>query len=163
MSANNSKTAPVTLTRPSNTTPYAAGQVVNNNASSSALRFNFNVLNNANIWITGGECISSNPSATRNLILMLFSSEPDVAADGSAFNPTLVQMQNNYLGSIAFSTFTALAANSYGDGATSSGKPIIGTPDGQVIYGVLIAAGAWTPISQEQITIKLDYQTVDNT
>lgn len=151
------KTAPVIFTRPANATPYAIGQVMNGTGT-SPLSFEINTSGGGNIWIVGGQASTSIATNAPNINLMLFSGLPTVAADGGVFSPTDAEMQQNYLGTISFNSFATLGQNGFSDGATLSGKPIIGVPNGTIIYGVAVANGAYTPSSGEQFTFRFDYQ-----
>lgn len=162
MSASNfQKTAPVTITRPADTTAYAAGDVINGNGSTSMIPITLNAREDQNCWIVGGQCIDSVSQSSLAFDVLFFSSSFTIAADNSAFAPSDSNLSDYYLGRVSFSTFVAYSVNSVADGVTATQKPIVITPNGQTIYAVIVATGSYTPASSEQITLKFDYQPID--
>lgn len=162
MSASNfQKTTPVTITRPSNTTAYAAGDVINGDGSTSMIPILLNARSDQNCWIVGGQVIDSVSQSSLAFDVLFFSSSFAIAADNAAFDPSDSNLSAYYLGRVSFETFVAYASNSVADGVTATQKPIVVTPNGDTIYAVLVATGAYTPTSAEQITLKFDYQPID--
>lgn len=158
----NNKTKPVTIIRPADTTAYAIGDVMNGASAVVPMELIVNTTDNKNLWILGGTLVSSVVQTTLNATLMLFDSSFTTAADNAAFSPSDAVMQDNYLGSVIFEAPRALAVNSFDDGATKSGKPIVVTPDENKIYGVLVMDSAYVPTSEEEITIVLNYEKAEN-
>lgn len=154
------KTAAITITRPNNTTSYAAGQVINENASTSMIEVKLNCQQNQNCWLVGGQAIDSVSQSSLAFDILFFSSSLTIPADGAAFDLSDSNLASYYLGRLSFTTFKAYASNSVSDAVTASGKPIVLTPNTQSVYAVLVATSAYTPTAQEQITFKLDYQQI---
>ncbi len=164
MAANNiEKTAPKTVTRPTNTTQYAPGDVINESGSTSMLQINLNVPNNFNAWMVGGQAISSVAQSSLQFDALFFSADiGTIAADNAAFDPTDDQLKDYYLGRISFASFVAYANNSIADGAPASSKPIVVTPNGTTVYVVLVATSAYQPASGEKLTVKFDFQPIND-
>lgn len=157
------KSASAVITRPSNTTQYAIGDVIAGNGITVPISFNINVSQNMNAWVLGGQCISSAKQGTLPQIdLMLFSDTFTVDADNAPFNPSTANLQSNYLGTISFNNFQGLNSNSICDAPTNSGKPIVITPNSGIIYGVAVARNTYTPVSAETFLYKLDFQPISS-
>jgi hypothetical protein len=147
-----------TITRPNDTTAYTTGDVINANGSTTPIELSYSQVL-ANPYILLNHLISSNQSGTPSIDVYFFSSSFTIAADNAAFAPTDDQMKDNFLGKVSHSSWSAFAANK-----NSSAKPEapIGLPNSSSfsgdpkIYAVLVAAGAYTPIAEEVITIKTD-------
>lgn len=173
-----------TFTRPSDTTAYAAGDIVaNSTTGASVVPLRFPALRTANGSgvITGGRVIKSDDDLTNaSFRLWIFSRQPFAAAgypaDNAALTLTYAAMQS-FVGMIDFTTFIdAGSANvavanptrnllpfncSRAQRMPTSDTITVGgvTYDGtQLLYGVLEARAAYTPASAEQFTVWLDVQ-----
>lgn len=162
MPKNIDKTAPVTITRPNDTTAYTAGDVFGANASTAANVITLNVGSDVNAYVVGGQAISSVSQATLQFDALFFSENPGViAADNLPFSPGDATMQNTYLGRISFSSFLALGQNSICDGIPASTKPIVVTPNITTLYVVYVVTAAYTPTANEQLTTKFDFMPMN--
>lgn len=140
----------IEIIRAANTTAYAAGQVINSSGSISALMLNIA----SGLCVLGGQCISSNPAGTPSITFHLFSIVPTVAADGVAFDPTYLQAKNGYLGSVTFSAWTPFASIKVSSAGAVA--PFTISYSGAT-YCVIVANGAYTPTSGENITAQFDF------
>ena len=143
-------TTQLEIIRAANTTAYAAGQVINNDGSTSMLSF---TSISGLTTILGARLVSSNPASTPDFSLYLFSGDFKLAADGAAFNPSDANLKANYLGRVKFEAadWSAFTANKACDGKPIAPFNILNDTN----YAVLVADGAYTPISGEVITMTL--------
>lgn len=142
--------ATASITRPANTTAYAAGDVIGGLLTFGAGQAQGNIetalLLDSTAEVTKPECD-----------LFLFSSPPTVAADNAAFAPTDDEVMNTCFGVLTF-----LAANFHVAGANGIAhcllqqSPVVTfvAPSGN-FYGVLVARNAYVPVSEEVIAVKL--------
>jgi hypothetical protein len=153
------------LTRPANTTAYAANQAI---GSSTTVLFKFSGLFRANggsASLTGLRVVASlSGIAASNMGAVrahLFNAAPSIAAglvDQGTFN-TLLADDLFKLGTVDFSTWNVGGGGSnliesYGAPALSP-LPIIGAqtpaPGARDLYMILVATGAFTPASGQTI------------
>lgn len=145
-----------TITRPSNTTAYAIGDVINENGSTTPIQLDFPSIA-PNPYVLVSSLISSNESGTPSIDAYFYSTSFTIAADNAAFNPSDANAKDYFLGMISHVSWKAVTANK-----TSTAKPeapfeitINDTSDSPFgkVFVVLVAASAYTPISGETITI----------
>jgi hypothetical protein len=145
-----------TITRPANTTTYSIGDVMANGADVAPIEIEFPTAGNGLVTV-GGSLISSNESGTPSIDVLFYSNTFTVAGDNAAFAPTDANSAL-YLGRNSFTAWNAYASNKVSDAKPT--KPIglqdCGNTTLVKIYAVLVMASTYTPISAEQITIKLD-------
>lgn len=148
-----------TITRAANTTAYSTGDVINGSGLTTPIEFDFGGLKDGSIVYA--HLMSSNEASTPAINVIFFNESFTIASDNDAFAPSDSQIKTR-IGKIQFTDWEAYAANKVSDGA-----PIgpIGIPQpslsgttlsGGKVYAVLVAAGAYTPISGEEITLKID-------
>lgn len=138
------------VTRPADTTTYAAGDVIGGLLTFGPGQSN-GVVETATLVDSAAEV--TKPECD----LFLFSAPPTVAADNAAFAPTDAQMLADCFGVLTF-----LAANFHTASANGithcllQQSPIIDfvAPSG-IFYGVLVARNAYVPISAEIFSVKL--------
>lgn len=138
------------VTRPANTTAYAAGDVVGP-AVGAAMEF----FAEQSGLIRSAVLVDSAAEATKpDLDLALFTEAPDVAADNAAFAPTDAQAEK-CVGVLSFLglDFKTLAA---GNGVIQADAIDIEYSADRKLYGVLIARNAYTPVSGEKFTVRLN-------
>lgn len=152
------KTRPNSITRPGNTTAYTAGDVIGGSGVLVPNEVKINVEDSFNAWIVGGQAVSSASQSSLQFDVLFFNAPFVVEADNTPFDPSDDELKDYYLGRISFSSFVAYLNNSVCDGMPASTKPIIITPDSQTIYFILVATAAYTPIANEVITLKFDFQ-----
>lgn len=149
--------AEANVTRPADTTQYAAGDVVGPTVGNA---IEFGLGNNAKGIVRSAVLIDSASEATKpDIDLFLFDTEPTVAADNAAFAPTDAQMER-CVGVIAF------AGTNFRGGSNSNGV-IIATAFGELpyqandlkLYGVLVARNTYTPVSAEKFTVRIGVVT----
>lgn len=141
-----------TITRPSNTTAYASGDVMTDTTLVAPIELDCPI---GQPTIINSTIVSSNPASTPTINLNFYSSTFTVAADNAAFVPTAAN-QITFLGKITHSTW---AATTYEKTSTNEiTKPIgvIASESTYKLYLVITLGGAYTPTSAETITIKLD-------
>jgi hypothetical protein len=154
------------ITRPANTTQYAAGDVIaavttnNHFVFSGCLRTGFNTG-----FLSGARITSSaNQSTKLDAQLFLFSSSQDgtdpitETADNAAWSPTDDELAAR-IGVVNFPVadwfagdVTSGAGGNSGCDANNLGVVLRSNPD---IYGVLVARNTYTPVSGEVFTISL--------
>ena len=160
MSVNIQKTVAISITRSANTTAYSTGQVINNAGSVAMVPVKIEKGDHQKAYITGGQGVDSVSQTTLKFDVLLFSAPFNIAGDGSAFNPTTAQLDANYLGRMSFNAFTNLASNSICDAVTANAYPVIIDASKNSVYAVLVATGSYTPVSGENIQLKLYYETL---
>jgi len=144
------------ITRSANTIAYSTGDVINENGSTTPILLTYEGTTRFPFALYS-HLISSNEAGTPAIDVYLFSDSFTIAADNAAFAPTDSQMKDYYLGKISHTTWSAFAANKLSDAKPDApiAIPTRTAPDTGV-YAVLVAAGAYTPVSGEVITLKLD-------
>ena len=148
------------FTRPNNTTPYAAGQLVANSATAGLVV--------PMVFTVGGNSMpgqfrlsrirltkSGTSSANAQFRLHLYGAVPSVAnGDGGAWSTSGAAF---YLGSIdvgSMKAFTDGCAD-VGDDAAGS-EHWIRLPAGTAFFGLLEARAAYAPLAGEQFTVTLE-------
>lgn len=144
------------IVRPSDTTQYAAGDVI----GGAALPFHgFPPLKGAQIGavLQHGVMVSNANQATKlDAELWLFSASPTIAADNVAFAPTDAQMLD-FIGIITFPVANWKVSNA---GAAALGNaacttPSIGIAVPERVFGVLVARNTYTPVADEAFNVSL--------
>jgi len=153
-----SKVAQATVTRPSDTTQYTAGDVVAD-STSAAVILEFGDVAKFPGWggiINAATLVDSVAAATKpDFDLYLFHTTVVMENDNAAWDPS--DTEATYLiGIISFlgSNFETMGAN----GAIqvqNIGLPYQTLGGGTKIYGILVARNAYTPASAEVFTVKL--------
>jgi hypothetical protein len=151
------------ITRPANTTAYAAGQVIS--TATSALTafptFALGIGNSQRFTINDVQLISSNGSASTKLqaSLFLFSSASPSGGgfnDASTFAPTAAALgaSGNALLGILPSSITQMGTAAYGISLLN--QSLQGQTDSSGnVYCALVAANAYTPANAETFYIKV--------
>ena len=147
-----SHVATVSVTRPNDTTQYAAGEVVG--AGAASMRFG---VDSPQGRITSVILIDSVVAGgiKPECDLLLYSEDITVAADNAAFAPTDAQAAT-LVAVIPFlaANFKAATANGVIVSALTADIPFQATPNG-LLYGVLVARNTYTPTALEVFTVKL--------
>lgn len=150
------------FTRPANTTAYATGQLVANAvAAGSVVPMQFSLDNGfpmGQFRLTRARLVKSGPSITNATFrLHLFQALPALTAgDGVALASTGALA---WLGNIDVTTMFAFNDGAAGFGAAAAGSEMFvreAPGNGINIYGLLVALGAYTPISGEIFTVTLE-------
>lgn len=144
------------FTRPANTTAYASGDLVADNATAGSvtpMSFEIGRTGTAGGMIRRARLLKSGTGVTNALFrLHLYSASPTVAnGDNGAWSSNKAA---DYLGSIDVSVDKAFT-----DGAAGNGQPGVGSEinfTDQTVYGLLEARGAYTPASAEVFTVDLE-------
>jgi hypothetical protein len=153
-----------TITRPNDTTAYATGDVINASGSTTPILLDLGKLTN-NSFVFQTHLISSNASSTPSIDVYFFSASFTIAADNAALAPSAANL-GTYLGKISHTSWTAFSNGKISSAKADapiglqaisqySGGTTLAT-DSAYIYAVLVAAGAYTPTANEQITLKVD-------
>lgn len=153
-----------TITRPADTTAYTSGDLVANSVTAgSVTNLQFTTLarvSGGSGVIIGAQIQKSGPIITNAAFrLHLFNTAPTYtsAGDNSAIATVVVASAKGYLGYIDITAMVGFSDVAWGSGAPDNsrgGIPYVATA--QIIYGLLEARGAYTPISAEVFTISLD-------
>lgn len=143
----------VTFTRPSNTTPYTAGDIVG--ATLAALTFPNISPHEGPVMITGATLridratvIASEAAYTLHLYSV---SPPSAPADNAVFDVPSGD-RASYLGSISLGTPVDLGATAF---VKTDGINAQFHPSGRNLYGLLTTVGGYTPESATVYTIAL--------
>jgi hypothetical protein len=151
------------LTRPSNTTAYAAGEGMGSSASIVFSFTNFFRAPGSSALLTGlrfvmnaSGILTSNAGA---VLAHLYQGSPSAASglvDQSAY-PTLIADDALKLGMINFTTWYqggtgSNIIESYGSPLLAQ-QPVIAAPGLQTLYAVLVANGAFTPVSAAVLSL----------
>lgn len=154
--------AALTIVRPANVTPYAAGQLVSTATTGlvvlPALQTGFP---NQRLVVRNVDIISSyGAAATKGIFaLTLFgSSNPPGAGfnDGAAFNPTAAALSAlgvDVLGTVG-TLLTGIGTAAYGYALTADQRQVLTDPGGY-LYVALVLTNAYTPASGENISVRL--------
>jgi hypothetical protein len=159
--------AAATLTRPANTTAYAAGGLLANNTVAGSvvpIAFpNLAVAPGDAIAVTGARVRKSATSLTNAQVrLHLFSVQPTPSVgDGAAFNSSgalgLAGL-TGYLGymDITFDTSATAGASGRGVPTNPAVDKIITAPPSGGLWGLLEARGAYTPGNAETFDVSIE-------
>lgn len=153
------KNVAVSITRPANTTAYAAGDVISDGSNSRLAFDDCDERAGQGGVIQSAALISSANQATKlDGELWLFGADiTDLDADNAAFTPTDDQLKY-LLGVIDFATASFrvgdATAGAGGNSACVVANIGIAFP-GRKLYGVLLAQNAYTPVSGEVFTVNL--------
>lgn len=165
ISSDRANVVEATVTRPANTTAYAAGDVVGDgteivfsNAVTKAGAAGY--ILGASIDRTGNE------TTEPDLELWIFTAAPADKADNAAFAPTDAEIQT-VVGVVSFATDswydgtagtggTTFAMGTILSGSDLAVPPLFEAASGDKdLYGVMVVRNAYTPISAEVFHIKL--------
>lgn len=143
-----------TFTRPANTTQYAAGDLVANNATAGsvvALAFPFA---GSGRMIRRAHILKSGTTVTdASYRLHLYSSAPvPVNGDNAAWSTPGA----GYLGGIDVTVDTVFSDGAKGIGAPNAGSEINLISGVGTVYGLLEALDTYTPASAETFTVELE-------
>ena len=149
-------------TRPSDTTAYAAGDVLNESTSAGTVFTLDNCARyNAGTGVITGALIqdSANQSTKAQLELWLFSVAPTSDNDNAVFTPTDSEL-DNLVGVISFpETYVGDATSGAGGNCVYSAGQVnipfsCAAADDQ-LYGVVVVRNAYTPVSAEVFRVSL--------
>jgi len=151
------------VTRPANTTAYAAGDVVTNSTSApTVITFaNCAKANGGSGVVFGAECVdSANQSTKPTLELWLFDTTFTPDNDNAPFTPTDAELAT-LVGIVQFSTWLVGDATA-GAGGNCASMGSLSDPIAFVagaattnLFGILVVRNAYTPVSEEQFTVRL--------
>lgn len=154
--------AEASFTRPSNTTAYAAGDVVSVTGGTPAVQeYECGRINGGSGVILDAWLIDSANVATKGSFeLWLFDTEPTAVADNAAFAPTDAEM----LTLVGVIPFTAAHVGLSGSGAAGNcvlraDKQNIAfdcAAASKTLYGVLVVRNAYVPVSAEVFKVRLN-------
>ena len=159
------RTRSASVTRPNDTTPYAAGEVVNSTVA-SVLTFNGATRGKlgSTILMSATVVDSANVAALKpDLQLWLFDTTVTADADNAVFTPTDAELATLlHIISFPVASFVVADATSGANGncvcnAQNLWLPINTVKDDNAIYGVLVVRNAYVPIAQEVFTLRLGF------
>ena len=142
------------FTRPANTTAYATGDVITDSTSASTiLEFtNAGDQNSQFIELSNVVLTTSKSAGAPGLNLWLFDTEPAVPNDNAAM--TLTDAENNtVVAVIPLSNKYTATLNGIVNGGDLTTMVRLGASES--LYGILVATGAYTPISEEVFDITI--------
>ena len=146
-------------TRPADTTQYAAGDQVAD-GTPSVLQFTVGRIVGGSGVILYALCIDSANQATKpNFRLYLFSTTPTPSADNAAWAPSDADMAA-LIGVVEFVNWeigivTAGAAGNCASIVKGLNLPFHCEAAAQLVYGLLVERGTYTPVSAEVFTLRL--------
>jgi len=153
--------ASATLTRPADTTAYAAAEQIAQTTTAALnknLVFDVARVDNGTGIITSAVLIDSSAESTKPSIdLLLFHGPVTNAADNAAAAPTDEEMETMLPnGVISFDGPTLFKVGG-ANGAIPAGNQNIPFKcrNGTKIYGILVVRNAYTPVSAEKFTVNL--------
>lgn len=155
-------TSRASFTRPANTTPYAGGDCVCNSTSAPALLFfGLGAQPQTRGYITNAKLAkSSEVIANAQFRLYLFKTAITPVNDNAAF-PLLFADAQSLIGFIDFEPTTEGAGSDCAlDVLTNINLRFENDPSAKIIYGVLVAKGAYTPVSGEQFIVELTAERI---
>jgi len=148
------------FTRPANTTAYATGQLVaNSTAAASVVPMSFTLGNSfgpGQFRMMRYRLFKSGTGVTNATFrLHLYEALPTVSnGDGGTWLSTL---SAHWLGNMDISTMYAFSDGAAGTGADPAGaEAFVKMYQGKILYGLLMALGAYTPASAETFTVVLE-------
>jgi hypothetical protein len=146
------------FTRPTDTTPYASGDLVANNVTAGSVTpLSWTVARVAagSGMVRRARVKKSGTTVTNaQFRLHLYAASPTVT---NGDNGVWLSTQSSYLGS-----FDVTVDKVFSDAAEGNGAPLIGSEvnfalaSGQTIYGLLEARAAYTPANAEVFTVELE-------
>ena len=161
-----SRTSKATFTRPSDTTAYAAGDVVCNSTSAPVIMTFANAVSSAHASSILQQALlidSGNETTKLDCELWLFDTTVVMDNDNAAFTPTDAEMLT-LVAVIPFSSSAWKQGTAGTGGNCANDQQNLGIPinvaDGTQntsLYGILVARNAYTPISAEVFTFKLKF------
>lgn len=146
-----------TITRPSNTTAYTAGDVVGDTGGSAIITFSgagpsggFVIPQSASLVFSD----SSVPSGMGAFRLHFYSTSPTAMADNSPFDLTSGD-RASYMGYIDFSTPLDLGSSLYTQ-IDYPGRLIKLATASTTVYGELETRNAYTPVSASTVQVRMN-------
>jgi len=146
-----------TITRPSNTTAYTAGDVVGDTSGSAILTFTsagpsggFLILQSASL-VFSDSVVPSGMSAFR---LHLYGATPTAIADNAAFD-LLSGERTNYMGYVDFSTPQDFGSSLYTQ-VDYPGRLLKLATASTTLYAELETRGAYTPVSASTVQVRMN-------
>lgn len=151
--------ASASLTRPANTTAYAAGDVVAGDTIVVPISFEGlgDFVDDGVLIDSAVICSSANQATKLSAKLLLFDTSHTVDADNAAYTPLDADMQR-LVGIVTFADTSWIAGDATvgaGGNAACVASNLGIVTNGGTVYGVLVAQNAYTPVSGETITINL--------
>ena len=148
---------PASVTRPADTTAYAANDLVANSATAGSvvpLSWSVGRYSGGSVCIRRGKLSKTATSTTNaSFRLHLYTSSPTVT---NGDNGVWVSTESGYLGAIDITVDRAFSASAAGIGVPVAGSEINAVLTGTTLYGLLEARGAYTPASGEMFTVTLE-------
>jgi len=153
------------IARPSNTTAYAAGDVISEITTND--HFTFTGIANVGVYtgtLDAARCFSSaNKSTLPDLELWLFHTDIAEVADNAAFAPTDAEMLT-LVGIVDFPVASWKIGNPAADTGNvvcevrNIGLPfrLAGSASAPYLYGQLVVRNAYTPVASEVFTVELN-------
>ncbi len=144
----------VSITRPSNTTAYAAGDVIGDTGGSAILTFASAGPSASYLRITGGRLgynVASVPSGMTGMRLHLYNASPTAIADNAAFD-LVSGDRSKYVGFIDLGAPQYFGSTLYTEAAQDKQVLLVG---GTTLYGELQTLGAFTPSSADTLDITI--------
>jgi hypothetical protein len=149
-------TAQVTITRPSDTAAYNAGDVVGDTSGSAIITFATIGPTAGHVWITGVDLrvdLSAVPSGMTSFRLHLYSASPTAIADNAAWD--LVSGDRAaYLGYVDVGSPADLVSTLFVQTDNINKKVKLASAS-TTLYGLLVTNGAYTPTSAATLAIRL--------
>jgi hypothetical protein len=146
----------VTITRPSNTTAYTAGDVVGDTGGSAILTLSSMGPNGGYILLQSAALIFSDstvPSGMANFRVHLYSASPTAIADNAAFDLASGE-RANYMGFFDIPTPVDFGSTLYAQ-TDYIGRMVKMATGSTTLYAEIETKGAYTPVSASTIELRL--------
>jgi len=151
------------FTRPSNTTAYAAEDVVNNSTSAPSI-ITFSTVGGENTeggkqyYVKSLRVATNNATVTFGSFRLYLTTNTQTAINDNSQQTLLYTNKANVVGYIDFSLSTGGTGSDSAE-AYVTGIDIPVTLTNNVLYGYLVAKAAYVPASDQQFYLKLTLQT----
>lgn len=162
-------TGVVTITRPQNVTPYAAGDAIGQadtvtpaNAGSAILKFADMGAKGAVLKINGVDLmvfLAAVLAGMGSFTLHLYNALPAARLDNDGPWDLLAADRTKYLGSIVIGAPADLGSTLYVEN-NAVGKQVKLADDSADLYGVLVTAGAYTPGAGDVMQLRLQAESI---
>jgi len=149
------------VTRPDNTTQYAAGDVIGTAASATLTFNNVALQQGGSVIITTVLVDDSANQATKPVLeLWLFDAAPPAVVDNAPWAPTDAVMLTRVAALSLDSTDIYVGNATVGAGGNSCQQwadafQVICAADSQALYGVLVVRNTYTPVAEEVFTVRV--------
>ncbi len=149
--------AQVTITRPSNATPFTAGDVVGDTGGSAIITFTTIGPAAGHVYVCGADLridLSAIPTGMTSFRLYLYDASPDAIADNAAWDLSSSGDRGKFLGYVDLGSPSDLGSTLFAQ-ADNVNKKVKLASAATSLYGLLVTNGAYTPASAGTYAVRL--------